>query len=111
MGNKFTSTTIFKALDLKHGYVELASVRPDKWGSEVYVTFIYRYPDADREFTVCFSGVQNIEWIVVKSDVEHDQPAQMITHDMGLPNFQRAARLATVVAEITILYDKFNIVS
>lgn len=111
MGNNFISTTIFKALDLKHGYLELKSIRPDMWGSEVYVTFIYRYPESDREFTMRFYGVQNIEWIVVKSDVEHDQPAQMITHDMGLPNYQRAARFATVVAEVTILYDKFNIVS
>ena len=98
-------TNVFQLLDIRTGNIALKDVRVEKWGSEVIVDALYRYPPEEKTFALRFTGVRSIQWITVKLDSD-DETAQVLTHDIGEGNYQRTARFATVLAEVVISYGE-----
>ena len=101
-------TNIFDMLNIRTGNITLTNIRVEKWGSEIVVECLYRYPPEEKAFALRFKRVRSSQWISVKMDSE-DNHAQVLTHDVGEGNYQRTARFATVVAEIVISYDVVEI--
>ncbi len=97
---------IYDLLDLRTGSLTLNAVHVNRWGSEISFDCVYRYPPEEKLFRLVFHNCRGIEWSVVKNDIPEDEPAQVLTHDLGADHYQRPARFATVLAEILITYEK-----
>lgn len=104
-------TLIYDLLDLRVGNLAVNSIRQDAWGGTVRVEFLYNYPPEEKTFTVIFKDCRAIQWYILKDAAEmaaHPN-AQLMTHDLGLANYQRTARIATVLVEVIISYRELAI--
>lgn len=97
-------SNIFDLIDARTGNIAISGFEMEKWGGEVVVKCLYRYPPEEKPFNLRFKQVRSVQWITVKMDAE-DETAQVLTHDIGEGNYQRTARFATVLAEVVISYD------
>lgn len=104
-------TLIYDLLDLPPGYLTVTAVRVERWGSRVTVGCLHTVPPLARAFTLVFHDCRGLEWYVQKTeaDISPDEPAQLLTHDLGQPNHQRTARLATTLFELIISYRELEI--
>jgi hypothetical protein len=99
-------TLIYSLLNLQTGNLAVSEVRLLRWGSEIIVSCIYRYPPEEKIFRLIFKDCRGIEWNVIKGNIAEGEQAQMLTHDLGEGNHQRTARLATVLIELIISYGE-----
>ena len=98
------SKSVFELLGERTGNVAVDDIRVEKWGGEVVVDCLYRYPPQETPFTLRFQQVRSIQWITVKMD-STDDVAQVLTHDIGEGGYKRTARFAMVQAEVVISYN------
>ena len=98
-------SNIFDLIDIRTGNIAISGFDIEKWGSEVVVKCLYRYPPDEKLFNLRFKRVRSMQWITVKLDAD-DDTAQVLTHDIGEGKYQRTARFATVLAEVVISYDE-----
>jgi len=99
---------IYDLLDVKIGNMAVRRIQPDAWGSMVIVECLYSYPPEEKPFTLIFKNCRAIQWYVLKSadELKHETRAQVMTHDLGQGNYQRTARIATVLMEVIISYGE-----
>jgi hypothetical protein len=102
-------TLIYGLLGLQVGNLTLTDTRLTRWGNEVTLSFIYRYPPEEKTFRLIFKRCRGIEWHVVKEGIAEGEQAQLMTHDLGEQNYQRTARIATVLVEIIISYGELAV--
>ncbi len=100
---------VYSLLDVSPGDLTVTRVALARWGSEVQVDCVYRYPPEEKPFRLVFTGCRGIEWNVIKGEIGEGEVAQVITHDLGEPHHKRPARFATVLAEVIIIYDTMTL--
>lgn len=102
---------IHQRLGLSPGNIIITGITPQEWGSQLVVTCVYRYPPDEKPFTLIFHDCRSMDWYIQKSEaqMQHHQSAQLLTHDLGLPDYDRTARLATTLFEVVIAYRKLKI--
>jgi hypothetical protein len=102
---------IFDLLGVKVGSLAVADVQKDRWGQTITVDFVYTYPPEKKPFKLVFTNCRAFEWYVLKAP--HEMPTgetvNVITHELGQPNHQRTARIATVAVEIIISYGALTV--
>ncbi len=103
--------SIYDRLKLPHGHLTVTNITLEKWGSRLLVDCVHHYPPHTREFRLVFINCRGLNWYVQKSgdEIEDNQPAQLLTHDLGQPGHQHTARLATTLAEVIVSYEKLEI--
>lgn len=97
---------VYGLLNLQVGNLTVTDVQLARWGSEIAVSFIYRYPPEEKTFRLIFKDCRGIEWNVIKGDITDGEQAQLMTHDLGEGNHQRTARIATTLIELIISYGE-----
>lgn len=104
-------TRIYDKLDLRHGNLAVTAIDLDKWGSVITIHCLYRYPPEEKIFRLIFHNCRGIEWLVQKRAEEMDleQSAQLMTHDLGQPGYERTARFATTLVELLVSYETMAI--
>lgn len=104
-------TIVYDLLGIRIGNLTVAKISLDEWGSAITIDWIYTYPPEEKTFQLIFSDCRAIQWYILKSSAEMQDlhTAQVITHDLGQPNYQRTARIATVVLEIIISYGALSV--
>lgn len=100
--------TVFDLIGERTGNIVITGFDVEKWGGEMVVNCLYRYPPDEKPFKIRFKHVRSIQWITVKMDATEDT-AQVLTHDIGEGQYQRTARFATILAEVVISYDSVEI--
>ena len=97
---------IFDLLGVRIGSLNVADVHIDRWGQTLTVAMNYLYPPEEKPFRLVFRDVRAFEWYVLKApdEMPQGQTVNLITHNLGLPDHQQTARLATVPVEIIISY-------
>lgn len=103
-------TTVYRLLGLQPGALEINHIQQSRWGGAVNVLCTYNYPPEQRPFTLRFTRVRSIQWIVINPDAPDTAETQVLTHDLGLGNYQRTARFASTLAEVIISYEKLEII-
>jgi hypothetical protein len=102
------SKSVFAMLGKRTGNIAIDDIQVEKWGGEVVVKCLYRYPPEETPFTLRFQQVRSIQWITVKMD-STDDVAQVLTHDIGEGGYKCTARFAMVQAEVVISYDSLTL--
>jgi hypothetical protein len=102
---------LYQRLGVPPGNFAINQIEVENWGSIVVVHGVYRYPPQEVHFRLTFLECRNIEWFVQRSTAASAQfsEAQLLTHDLGLAEYERTARLATSAAEVIIAYGKLKI--
>lgn len=102
---------IHHALGLDPGHIVVEDVQVDGWGSEVIFDCIYEYPPRKVAFRLIFGDCRSLEWFIQHDGRRAREMAvsQLIAHDLGIGNYARTARMATVMAEIIISYGTLKI--
>lgn len=104
-------TLIPDQLGLGPGNLVITDYNTELWGSVVRVNCIYRYPPDVKPFTLVFRNVRNMDVYVQKGPdrLREIEEAQLLTHDLGEPKYERTCRLASTAVELIISYDTVDI--
>jgi hypothetical protein len=100
---------IYSLLNLPTGSLAITDVRLTRWGSDIVISCIYRYPPEEKTFRIVFKDCRGIEWNVIKDRIAEGDEAQMLTHDLGEGKHQHTARIATTLVELIITYGELSI--
>ena len=101
---------IHDRLGLSPANYTLLNIDTQDWGSRIVVTCRYSYPPQTVLLTLIFDDVRSTTWYVQGRNADMRDEAQLLTHDLGLGNYERTARFASTLAEVIISYDKLKIV-
>jgi len=104
-------TLIPKVLGLSPGNLVIKNYHTELWGSVVKVDCIYRYPPDEKPFTLVFRNVRTMDVYMQKQAdrLQQIDEAQLMTHDLGEPDFERTCRLASTAVELIISYQTLEI--
>jgi hypothetical protein len=102
---------IYDLIDLKMGNLAVTDIQHDRWGHTLTVECLYSYPPEEKMFKLAFNNCRSIQWYVLRDAAEAKgvSSAQLLTHDLGQPNYQRTARIATVLVDLIILYETLEV--
>lgn len=102
---------IHQALGKPPGNYTVTRITPDAWGTRVIIELLYRYPPEEKPLRLIFEDCRSQDWYMQKSSAEAQtaDSAQLMTHDLGLPDYARTARFATTMLEIILSYRVLRI--
>ena len=100
------SKLVFDHLGLTTGSLSITGFNITHWGSEITLDCLYSYPPEEKPFRLIFKHCTGAQWSVANNGAANSETAQMLTHDLGDPNHQRTARIATVLFEVIISYGE-----
>jgi hypothetical protein len=103
------SRLIYDLIDLPVGNLAVIGVEVSRWGRELTIKCLYRYPPEEKTFKLIFNDCSSIQWFVARPGDDGAEVAQLLTHDLGQGNHQRTARIATVLFELIIAYGELHI--
>ena len=91
------------------GYLAVQAISLKDWGSEIVFDCTYSHPPLLKRFRLLFHDCRGIEWTVIRQPAAGEDEAQVLTHDLGEPNHQHTARIATVLAEVILSYGSLTL--
>ena len=102
---------LHESLGLSPGNWSIEDVTIEAWGSQVLIDCVHRFPPDEKPFRLVFEDVRSIQWFVQKrgDELQKLTSAQLMSHDLGVGNYERTARFATPLAEIIISYERLKI--
>lgn len=102
--------SIHDVLGISPGHYIVESIEVSDWGKRVRVQCRYNYPPQVLQLTLRFDECRYLEWHVQPAQPNSATlPVQLLTHDLGLPRYERTARLATTAAELILSYRSLKI--
>lgn len=100
---------IYDLIHLPVGSLTLTDTHLSRWGDELTLDLVYRYPPEEKAFRLIFKRCSSVHWTIPQQRTAGTDAAQMLTHDLGEDHHQRTARFATVLCEIIISYGELVI--
>lgn len=100
------SKLIFDHLGLPTGSLSVNGVQIEQWGSKLVLDCIYRYPPDEKLFRLIFKRCSGLQWSIAQTNPISSPTAQILTHDLGDPDYQRTARIVTVLFEVIVSYGE-----
>jgi hypothetical protein len=105
------SKLLHERLGIQPGNWSVEKITLEQWGSTVILDCIHRYPPDEKPFRLVFEDCRSIQWYVQRRGAEMSifTNTQMMSHDLGMGNYERTARFATTLVELIIAYDRLKI--
>ncbi len=100
------SKLVFDRLGLPTGSLTVTGIHVAHWGGELTLDCLYQYPPTEKTFRLIFKHCTGVQWNIANPKESDGAVAQMLTHDLGDPDHQRTARIATVLFEVIVSYGE-----